>query len=165
MDETNFLISSSTTLPSFSLPTTWVISTPSSLANFRAFGLADDISLDKFLTWLIEVCSVSGFITLIFLNSFSIFGFSSVFSFVVDVSSKINIKSPSEILSPTFIFKDLILPSKLDGISTLDLSLSIVIIGSFFWRIWPSETRTSITSTSLKSPIFGTLISVSDITI
>ena len=50
MDETNFLISSSTTLPSFSLPTTWVISTPSSLANFRAFGLADDISLDKFLT-------------------------------------------------------------------------------------------------------------------
>ena len=165
MDETNFLISSSTTLPSFSLPTTWVISTPSSLANFRAFGLADDISLDKFLTWLIEVCSVSGFITLIFLNSFSIFGFSSVFSFVADVSSKINIKSPSEILSPTFIFKDLILPSKLDGISTLDLSLSIVIIGSFFWRIWPSETRTSITSTSLKSPIFGTLISVSDITI
>ena len=77
----------------------------------------------------------------------------------------INIKSPSETLSPTFIFKDLILPSKLEGISTLDLSLSIVIKGSFFLRVWPSETRTSITSTSLKSPIFGTLISVFDIII
>ena len=133
LDETYLLTSSSITLPSFSLPATWVISTPSSLANFRAFGLADDISLDKFLTWLIEVCSISGFITLIFLNSFSTFGFSSEFSFIADFSSKINIKSPSETLSPTFIFKVLILPSKFDGISTLDLSLSIVIRGSFFF--------------------------------
>ena len=145
LDETNLLISSSITLPSFSLPTTWVISTPSSLANFLAFVLAHEILLDIFLTWLIEVCYISGFITLIFLNSFSIFGFSSVFSFVADLSSKINIKSPSEILSPTFVFKDLTLPSKLDGISTLDLSLSIVIKGSFFWIVWPWETRTSIT--------------------
>ena len=44
LEETNFLISSSITLPSFSLPTTWLMSTPSSLANFRAFGLADEIS-------------------------------------------------------------------------------------------------------------------------
>ena len=57
----------------------------------------------------------------------------------------------------------LILPSKFDGISTLDLSLSIVIKGSFFFNIWPSETKTSITSTSLKSPMFGTVILVSDI--
>ena len=49
-----------------------------------------------------------------------------------DLFSKINIKSPSETLSPTFNFKDLILPSKFDGISTPDLSLSIVIRGSFF---------------------------------
>ena len=35
-------------------------------------------------------------------------------------------------LSPTFKFKDLIVPSMLEGISTLDLSLSIVIKGSFF---------------------------------
>ena len=86
-------------------------------------------------------------------------------SFNCDLLSKINIKSPSETLSPTFVLKDLILPSKFDGISTLDLSLSIVIKGSFFLSIWPSETSTSITSTSLKSPIFGTLTSVSDIII
>ena len=60
---------------------------------------------------------------------------------------------------------DLILPSKFDGISTLDLSLSIVIKGSFFFNIWPSETKTSITSTSLKSPILGIFISISDIII
>ena len=42
--ETNFLISSSTTLPSFSLPNTSLIFTPNSLANFLAFGLAEEIS-------------------------------------------------------------------------------------------------------------------------
>ena len=85
--------------------------------------------------------------------------FSSIIFFGCDVISKINIKSPSETLSPTFIFKDLTFPSKFDGISTLDLSLSIVINASFFLSISPSETKTSITSTSLKSPIFGTFIS------
>ena len=32
-------------------------------------------------------------------------------------------------------------------------------------QAWPSETKTSITSTSLKSPILGTFISISDIII
>ena len=50
----------------------------------------------------------------------------------MNCSSKINIKSPSETLSPTFVFKDLTFPSKFDGISTLDLSLSIVIKDHFF---------------------------------
>ena len=99
------------------------MSTPSSLANFRAFGLADEISWGLVLISLDWVSSNSGFITLIFFNSFSISGFSSVILFDCDLLSKINIKSPSETLSPTFIFKDLILPSKFDGISTLDLSL------------------------------------------
>ncbi len=70
LDETNFLISSSTTLPSFWLPATWLISTPSSLANFLAFGLADEISeilfLENVFSW------ISGFITSIFFDSFSI---------------------------------------------------------------------------------------------
>ena len=108
---------------------------------------------------------ISGLITSIFLNSFSIFSFSSSFLFVCGSLSKINIKSPSETLSPTFNFKDLTLPSKLDGISTLDLSLSIVISGSLVFIVCPSETKTSITSTSLNSPIFGTLISISNIII
>ena len=71
--------------------------------------------------------------------------------------------SPSETLSPTLMFTDLTFPSKEDGISTLDLSLSIVISGSFFETDWPLETYTSITSTSLNSPIFGTFISLFDI--
>ena len=40
---------------------------------------------------------------------------------------------PSETLSPIFTFKSLISPAAGDGISTLDLSLSIVTIGSFLF--------------------------------
>ena len=159
LEETNFLISSSVTLPSFSLPFTWLISTPSSLANFRAFGLADEISVT--LLWLIEVFWILGFISWIFLKSFSIDVFSWTFSVPSVSASKINIKSPSETLSPTLILTDLIFPSNVAGISTLDLSLSIVISGSFFDIDWPFYTSTSITSTSLNSPMFGTLISLS----
>ena len=76
---------------------------------------------------------ISGFITSIFFDSFSISGFSLTSSFLNSVSlSKVKIKSPSETLSPTFNFNFFILPSKFDGISTLDLSLSIVIRASFF---------------------------------
>ena len=63
---------------------------------------------------------------------------------------------PSDTLSPIFTFNSEIFPSKGDGTSTLDLSLSKVTIGSFF-LIWsPGFTKTSIISTSLKSPISGT---------
>ena len=41
------------------------------------------------------------------------------------------IKSPFETLSPTFTFIESILPGNVEGISTLDLSLSIVTTGSF----------------------------------
>ena len=40
-------------------------------------------------------------------------------------------KSPFETLSPTFTEIDSIFPEKIEGISTLDLSLSIVTTGSF----------------------------------
>ena len=49
-------------------------------------------------------------------------------SIVVKVGDKVSI----ETLSPTFTTIESILPEKIDGISTLDLSLSIVITGSFF---------------------------------
>ena len=52
------------------------------------------------------------------------------------------------------------IPSNVEGTSTLDLSLSIVINESFFLIFWPTLTKTSITSTSLKSPMFGTKISL-----
>ena len=135
LNATNFFISSSTTLPSLSLPETLFISTPSSLANFLAFGLADEM-LDTLFKTLVS-CWTSGSITSIFLNSFSIIGFCSTFWFICDDFSKVKIKSPSDTLSPTFKFNLEILPSKLDGISTLDLSLSIVIKGSFFLIDWP----------------------------
>ena len=45
-----------------------------------------------------------------------------------------------------------------EGISRLDLSLSIVTTGSFLFILSPGLTRTSITSTCLKSPISGTEI-------
>ena len=65
---------------------------------------------------------------------------------------------PSETLSPILTFKSLIFPSRGEGISILDLSLSIVIIGSFIFTWSPGFIKTSITSTSLKSPISGTEI-------
>ena len=42
-------------------------------------------------------------------------------------------KLPSDTLSPIFTFKSFIRPAEGDGISTLDLSLSIVTIGSFLF--------------------------------
>ena len=74
-----------------------------------------------------------------------------------------NIMLPSETLSPTLTFTDLIFPLNVDGISTLDLSLSIVINGSFFKIDCPIETKTSITSTFSNSPISGTFTILSDI--
>ena len=90
--------------------------------------MSETLFLEKVFSW------VSGFVTSIFLNSFSISGFSLTSSFLTSEElSIVKIKSPSETLSPTFVFKVLILPSKFEGISTLDLSLSIVIKGSFFF--------------------------------
>ena len=66
------------------------------------------------------------------------------------------IKSPLETLSPTFTEIVSILPENVDGISTLDLSLSIVTTGSFFYISCPSLTSNSITSTFSKSPMSGT---------
>ena len=56
----------------------------------------------------------------------------------------LRIKSPLETLSPTFTFIESILPENFDGISTLDLSLSIVTTGSSFLISCPSLTRSSI---------------------
>ena len=48
-----------------------------------------------------------------------------------DDDERFSNKSPSETLSPTFTSTLSTLPDKIDGISTLDLSLSIVTTGSF----------------------------------
>ena len=89
----------------------------------------------------------------------SFFCFSIFSSLGVDAAWPFSIVAkilPSETLSPIFTFKSFISPAEGEGISTLDLSLSIVTIGSFL-LIWsPGLIKTSMTSTSLKSPISGT---------
>ena len=73
------------------------MSTPSSLANFLALGLADEILETLFIT--LVCCWISGFITSVFLDSFFIIGFSSTFWSICDDFSKVKIKSPSDTLS------------------------------------------------------------------
>ena len=86
------------------------------------------------------------------------------FSFFVELTVSISkILSPSETLSPTLIKSFKIFPFSVLGISTLDLSLSIVIRGSFLFISSPSLISTSMTSTSLKSPMLGTFRSIFDI--
>ena len=101
-----------------------------------------------------------------FVLDFSITGLFSVgsffdFSFGAEAAWPFSIVAktlPSETLSPILTFKSLILPDDGEGISRLDLSLSIVTIGSFLFTSSPGLTKTSITSTSLKSPMSGTEI-------
>ena len=144
--------------------------TPNSLANFLTLGdaRASELSLDLMvLTFWLETAwlGVSSILTSISDNDcswFLIVSFDLTAS--LDLLTSISkIFDPSEILSPTFTITFVTLPSSVLGISTLDLSLSIVINGSFFFIDCPSETRTSITSTSLNSPIFGTFKSTRDI--
>jgi len=66
--------------------------------------MSEILFLEKVFSW------ISGFITSIFFDSFSISGFSLTSSFLTsEVLSIVKIKSPSETLSPTFIFKFLII--------------------------------------------------------
>ena len=65
--------------------------------------MSEILFLENVFSW------ISGFITSIFFDSFSISGFSLTSSFLTsETLSKVKIKSPSETLSPTFIFKFLI---------------------------------------------------------
>ena len=116
-----------------------------------------------------EAGSAKTFLTcLTWFTSPLVFGFSWVwtsliifFSFEADASRPFSIVAntlPSETLSPILTFKSLISPAAGEGISTLDLSLSIVTMGSFLFIWSPGLTKISITSTSLKSPISGTEI-------
>ena len=67
---------------------------------------------------------------------------------------------PSETLSPTPTLMSLMVPAKGAGTSMVALSDSRVISESSFSTVSPALTRTSMTSTSSKSPMSGTLISL-----
>ena len=148
------LISISKTLPSLPVPCTCERSTPSSLAKRITFGLAPTIPDEA--TWVIIGVVLVFLITSLVLTCFMIF--SSFFSTCLFSGFIVKIKSPSETLSPIFILTFSMTPFIFDGTSTLDLSLSSVMIGSPLLILSPSLTKTSIISTFLKSPIFGTNI-------
>jgi len=63
---------------------------------------------------------------------------------------------PCETLSPSFTRSSFTTPADDDGISIDALSLSTVISDCSFATVSPGFTSTSITSTSLKSPMSGT---------
>jgi glycine cleavage system H lipoate-binding protein len=73
------------------------------------------------------------------------------------VVKAVAIRSPMLILSPTLIATNLTTPAWLDGISIDALSDSTVIRDCSTLTVSPALTSTSITATSLKSPMSGTL--------
>src|SRR4029077_6153384 len=70
--------------------------------------------------------------------------------------SSTRIGAPCDTLSPVLIFSSLTTPAAGDGISMVALSDSSVTSDCSFATLSPGLTSTSITSTSLKSPISGT---------
>src|SRR5207244_3208378 len=68
----------------------------------------------------------------------------------------VRISAPSATLSPTLTFSSAIVPPTGDGTSIVALSDSSVINGSSGFTVSPLFTCTSMTGTSLKSPMSGT---------
>ena len=75
-------------------------------------------------------------------------------------SSNCTITAPSLTLSPTFATTDFTTPSRGDGTSMVALSDSSETNGSSAFTLSPGLTKISITGTSLKSPMSGTLMSI-----
>src|SRR5574341_251797 len=76
--------------------------------------------------------------------------------FATSFESSTRTGEPLDTLSPTFTFKSFTTPAAGDGISIVALSDSSVMSDCSFVTASPGLTRTSITSTSLKSPMSGT---------
>src|SRR5712691_5404923 len=76
------------------------------------------------------------------------------------LSSSRRIGDPCETLSPILIRNSFTIPASGDGISTVALSDSSVMREVSFSTRSPGFTRTSMISTSLKSPMSGTLTSI-----
>src|SRR5918994_6266563 len=72
----------------------------------------------------------------------------------------IRIRSPSETRSPTLTVTSATMPAAGEGTSIDALSDSSVISGSSALMVAPGSTWTSMISTSLKSPMSGTLTSI-----
>ena len=75
-------------------------------------------------------------------------------------ASSFAIRAPIETLSPTLAMSCVILPAAGDGTSIVALSDSSVTSGCSALTVSPGFTRTSMTGTSLKSPMSGTVMSI-----
>ncbi len=78
-------------------------------------------------------------------------------------ASSVRIRVPSETVSPTDSFSSRIVPAAGDGTSIVALSDSSVTSGSSSATVSPGLTITSMTGTSAKSPMSGTLTSIVDV--
>src|SRR6185503_21059448 len=76
------------------------------------------------------------------------------------VASSVSTAVPSETLSPTLILSSFTTPATGDGTSIVALSDSSETSGSSLLTVSPGFTSTSITGTFLKSPMSGTLTSM-----
>src|SRR5436309_3056811 len=76
----------------------------------------------------------------------------------------VTIRLPSETLSPTLTLSAVIVPPEGEGTSIVALSDSSVISASSAFTVSPALTCTSITGTSLKSPMSGTRTSIASYT-
>src|SRR5689334_5259374 len=77
-----------------------------------------------------------------------------------DVASRIAMSDPCDTLSPSLTFTSFTTPACEEGTSIVALSLSSVTSEASFSTRSPGFTSTSMTGTSLKSPMSGTLISM-----
>src|SRR5438034_2072438 len=78
----------------------------------------------------------------------------------VAAPSSVRIKLPSLTLSPTLTLSSLTVPAAGEGTSIVALSDSRVTSESSAFTVSPGLTKTSMTGTSLKSPMSGTLTSI-----
>ena len=164
------------TRPLGPLPLTLVRSTPSSRANFRMLGLACGLKVADSNTGSngtgaggaisAGVGTVAGAIATgagaaAALDALGALGTATAKAgSPPPVSSSKSNRLPSHTLSPTFIFNSLTTPAAGEGISMVALSDSTEISDCSGFTTSPTLTRTSTTSTSLKSPMSGTCTSL-----
>src|SRR6185503_2888694 len=87
-------------------------------------------------------------------------GFAADSVFGASDPSSIRMGEPLDTLSPTLTFNSFTVPAPGDGISIVALSDSRVMRDCSLVTLSPGLTRTSMTSTLLKSPMSGTLTSL-----
>src|SRR6266568_5149942 len=87
-------------------------------------------------------------------------GVGAGFAAPAPAASNVRIRLPSLTLSPTLILRSFTVPAAGAGTSIVALSDSRVTSESSAFTASPGLTKTSITGTSLKSPMSGTLTSI-----